>query len=93
MASQSAMGKMLGIFLPVSMFVTLGFEHSVANMFLIPQGMLNGAQVSVSQFLLNNILPVTLGNIVGGAVLVRCCWCRTRHALLHSRSRQFVVSR
>lgn len=42
-------------------------------MFLIPQGMLNGASVSVSQFLLGNLLPVTLGNIVGGAVLVRHC--------------------
>lgn len=71
MASQSTAGKVLGVWLPVSMFVALGFEHSVANMFLIPQGMLNGAPVSVGQFLLGNLLPVTLGNIFGGAVLVR----------------------
>lgn len=71
MASQNATGKFLGIWIPVSLFVTLGFEHSVANMFLIPQGMLNAAPVTVEQFLLGNLLPVTLGNIVGGAVLVR----------------------
>ena len=45
-------------------------EHSVANMFMIPFGMLNGADVTVRAFLLGNILPVTLGNIVGGAVCV-----------------------
>merc|ERR1712146_769885 len=47
-----------------------GLEHSVANMFIIPLGILNGAAVSWKAFLLNNLLPVTLGNIVGGAVCV-----------------------
>ena len=41
-------------------------QHSVANMFIIPMGMALGADVSVSQFLLNNLLPVTLGNVVAG---------------------------
>lgn len=41
-------------------------QHSVANMFIIPMGMAAGADVSVSQFLWNNLLPVTLGNIVAG---------------------------
>ena len=52
---------------PIMAFVAIGFEHSVANMFFIPLGMLNGADVSVGQFLWNNLLPVTLGNIVGGS--------------------------
>lgn len=78
MASQSTAGKLLGIWVPVSMFATLGFEHSVANMFLIPQGILNGAPISVSQFLLNNLLPTTLGNIVGGAALVRAAGSRSQ---------------
>jgi len=39
-------------------------------MFFIPLGMLNGANVSVGQFLFSNLLPVTIGNIIGGAVLV-----------------------
>ena len=63
-------GKILAIWFPIMAFVALGFEHSVANMFFIPLGMLNGAQVSIGQFLWNNLLPVTIGNIIGGAGLV-----------------------
>lgn len=69
MCSPSIAGKILGIFWPISMFVALGTEHCVANMYLIPQGMLAGADISVGKFLLN-IIPVTLGNMVGGAVFV-----------------------
>lgn len=70
MSSNSTMGKAIAIWLPISTFITLGFEHSVANMFLIPHGMLYGADISVSQFLLGNILPVTLGNTIGAALFV-----------------------
>lgn len=63
-------GKFIAILLPISMFVSLGAENSVANMFLIPLGMHLGAAVTVKQFLIGNLLPVTLGNIFGGAVLV-----------------------
>uniref|UniRef100_A0A7S0SUZ3 Formate/nitrite transporter n=1 Tax=Mantoniella antarctica TaxID=81844 RepID=A0A7S0SUZ3_9CHLO len=68
MASTSVAGKILAIFWPISMFVALGFEHSVANMFIIPHGMLCGAKVTVGEMMMNNILPVTLGNILGAAV-------------------------
>jgi formate/nitrite transporter FocA (FNT family) len=51
-------------------FVAIGFEHSVANMFFIPAGMFYGADVSWSDFLVGNLLPVTLGNIIGGAFFV-----------------------
>ena len=70
MATTSVAGKILAIFWPITAFVTMGFEHSIANMFLIPHGMLYGADVSVSQMLLGNILPVTLGNMVGAATFV-----------------------
>jgi len=70
MTSNDAMGKYMGMFLPVSTFVAMGLEHSVANMFIIPQGIFAGAQVTWGQFLMNNLLPVTLGNVVGGAVFV-----------------------
>mmetsp|Transcript_39258 Transcript_39258/g.98794 ORF Transcript_39258/g.98794 Transcript_39258/m.98794 type:complete len:379 (+) Transcript_39258:96-1232(+) len=70
LASPSVSGKVLAIFWPISAFVTLGFEHCVANMFIIPQGMLAGADISVSQFLFSNIFPVTLGNIIGATVFV-----------------------
>jgi formate/nitrite transporter len=70
MASTSVAGKILAIFWPISTFVALGFEHSIANMFLIPHGMLCGAQVSVADMMLNNIIPVTLGNVFAAAVFV-----------------------
>ena len=70
MASTSVAGKILAIFWPISTFVALGFEHSIANMFLIPHGMLCGAQVSVVDMMLNNIIPVTLGNVFAAAVFV-----------------------
>ena len=70
MASTSVAGKILAIFWPISTFVALGFEHSIANMFLIPHGILCGAQVSVADMMLNNIIPVTLGNVFAAAVFV-----------------------
>jgi formate/nitrite transporter len=70
MASTSVAGKILAIFWPISTFVALGFEHSIANMFLIPHGMLMGANVSVAQMMMNNIIPVTLGNMFAAAVFV-----------------------
>jgi len=69
-ASEDVAGKVLAIWFPIMAFVGLGFEHSVANMFFIPTGMFYGADVSVGAFLVRNLLPVTLGNIVGGAFFV-----------------------
>lgn len=61
--------KALACWIPVGAFVVLGYEHSIANMFFIPAGMFEGADVSVGD-MFNNLVPVTLGNIVGGALLV-----------------------
>ncbi len=47
-----------------------GFEHSIANMFFVPLGIVLGAPIAPLSFLLNNLIPVTLGNIVGGTL---CC--------------------
>lgn len=63
-------GKMTAVWFPISAFVALGLDHSVANMFIIPLGMLRGAEITISQFLTKNLIPVTLGNIVGGALCV-----------------------
>lgn len=63
-------GKILAIWFPIAMFVFAGFEHSVANMTYIPLGMMLGAPVSAGQLLLGNLLPVTIGNIIGGGLLV-----------------------
>ncbi|CAM9957868.1 unnamed protein product [Heterosigma akashiwo] len=68
--ASSAIGKAISIFFPISAFVALGTDHSVANMMLIPLGMKLGGEISVSDFLMKNLLPVTLGNTFAGAVLV-----------------------
>lgn len=65
-AGHSATDKLLAILLPISAFVLLGFEHSIANMYLIPAGWLAGAPVTAAGFA-HNLFAVTLGNIVGGA--------------------------
>jgi len=66
----SLIGKMTAVWFPISSFVALGLDHSVANMFIIPLAMMRGADITISQFLLKNLIPVTLGNIVGGALCV-----------------------
>jgi formate/nitrite transporter len=69
-AAEEIAGKILAIWFPIMAFVALGFEHSVANMFFIPIGIFYGAHVSWYQFVVVNLLPVTLGNIVGGSFFV-----------------------
>ncbi|WP_068314320.1 formate transporter FocA [Polycladidibacter hongkongensis] len=85
---QNMIEKVLIIILPVAMFVAAGFEHCVANMFMIPLGIIihsfagpefwaaTGvdpaafADLTTSHFVLNNLIPVTIGNIIGGAVMI-----------------------
>ena len=68
--SEDIVGKVFAIQFPIMAFVALGFEHSVANMFFIPAGIFATNAVSWRVFLINNLLPVTLGNIVGGGFFV-----------------------
>lgn len=68
-AAHSASSKILAILFPISAFVALGFEHSVANMFLLPLGFLAGSDISLLD-MIRNLGFVTLGNIVGGGLLV-----------------------
>lgn len=84
--AQTTIGKIFSIFFPIWLFVTAGFEHSVANMFFIPAGIFAGGNdlfvslSGVSQdllsnlnwtgMLINNLLPVTIGNIIGGSFCV-----------------------
>lgn len=75
LAGHNLVEKALGCFLPVMAFVMLGYEHCVANMFFIPLGMMEGADVTAWQFVWANLIPATLGNIAGGALLVGCVNC------------------
>lgn len=84
--AESMVGKIFAIFFPIWLFITSGFEHSIANMYYIPAGLMAKSQMSFaalsglsqealngltwSGFFVNNLIPVTLGNIVGGGVFV-----------------------
>lgn len=70
-SAKDAVGKIFGCFFPIMAFVLSGFEHSVANMFFIPAAMtVPSSAITMADFLLGNLLPVTLGNIIGGGVFV-----------------------
>ncbi len=77
LASTSTVGKILGCWLPIFIFVSQGFEHSVVNMFAIPVGMMLGAPVTMSDWWLWNEIPVTLGNAVGAFVFTAATFYAT----------------
>jgi formate transporter len=73
LAGRTVTDKLLAIVLPITAFVAAGFEHSVANMYLIPMAMMLQAQAGqAADFagLARNLVPVVLGNLAGGSVLV-----------------------
>jgi len=70
LSARNMIGKFFGVWFPIMAFVASGFEHSVANMYFIPAGIMVGANVTWVQFMQWNLLPVTLGNIVGGSFFV-----------------------
>ena len=69
-AARRVSGKILAIVFPITAFVALGFEHCVANMYLIPVAMLQGIEGLTIAGFLGNLIPVTLGNVVGGSCFV-----------------------
>ena len=87
-SARSTTDKILAIVFPITAFVAAGFEHSVANMYFLPFGLLikgfapasfweligktaaDYSQLTWGAFFLKNLLPVTIGNIIGGGVLV-----------------------
>lgn len=62
--------KLLACEIPVMAFVALGYEHCVANMFYLPLAMMCGAPIDIPTLFSANLIPATLGNIVGGALFV-----------------------
>ena len=68
--ADSAGSKAACLFFPVMAFVAAGFEHSVANMYYLTAGVLAGADLSAADIFIRNLLPVTIGNIIGGAVIL-----------------------
>lgn len=68
--AKDVIGKIFACWFPIMLFVLSGYEHSVANMFFIPVGKFIGADVTWGQIWMNNLIPVTIGNIIGGAIIV-----------------------
>lgn len=69
--AEEVAGKILAIWFPIAGFVLMGFDHCIANQFLIPLGMMMGAKdISVVRLLFQALLPATLGNVIGGGILV-----------------------
>ncbi|BDH46493.1 formate transporter FocA [Salmonella enterica subsp. enterica serovar Choleraesuis] len=87
-SGRSLTDKVVALILPVGMFVASGFEHSIANMFMVPMGIVihdfagpefwaavgttpdSFKDLTVMNFIINNLIPVTIGNIIGGGLLV-----------------------
>ena len=70
-AAKTIVGKILGIYFPIMTFVASGYEHSVANMYFLPAGLMaKGEFISGFFTIFNNLIPVTLGNIIGGLLIV-----------------------
>lgn len=98
-SGRTTVDKVVAVTMPIALFVATGFEHSVANMFMIPLGILirnNGgdgfwaasgldsaayADLTWTSFYLDNLLPVTLGNIVGGGVMIGVLYWTIFHFL------------
>ena len=90
LCAKDVAGRAAGAFVPVAAFVICGFEHCVANMYYVPAGLFalsvpryaqlaQAAGVDVSaltwgNFLLGNLVPVTLGNLIGGMALAALLW-------------------
>lgn len=81
-ASREVVGKIFAIFFPIMAFVALGFEHSIANMYFVPLGLflkscsqiasegLDLTNLTWVNFFSKNLIPVTVGNVIGGAIFV-----------------------
>jgi len=89
LAARSVTAKILAIVFPITAFVACGFEHSIANMFFIPMGIAVAGQAQVVQAagltasqvanvsmlgLVHNLVPVTIGNIIGGSAVGIVYW-------------------
>ena len=80
-------GRIMAMWFPVMIFVLIGLQHFVANMFIIPAGIWAGANVTWSQFFLN-MIPVFLGNVAGGTAFVAASYL---HAYKHLLKEDYSI--
>ena len=94
-SANDIIGKIGAIWFPIMLFVLSGFEHSIANMYFIPAGILASGQEAFLQiqgldisgltwgaFFIRNLLPVTIGNILGGSLFVGATYWLTYRKLI-----------
>jgi formate/nitrite transporter len=90
MTAKDTLGKIAGAFVPVAFFVFAGYEHSVANMYYVPAGIfaskiseyydvamsmgVDMTNLNIMGFITGNLIPVTLGNIIGGVIVSLIMW-------------------
>jgi formate transporter len=86
-ASNDLPGKMIGCWFPVSTFLGIGLEHSVANLFILPCAMLLGAKLTLRDIVVKNLIPVLLGNFIAGSLVVAASYSY-QYRNLGAKSRQ-----
>jgi len=69
-ASEDILSKLISAWIPIACFVMSGYEHSIANVFYFHLAIFVGGDINYGQFLFYQLLPVTLGNIIGGGLFV-----------------------
>ncbi len=91
LAAKDSVGRILGAYIPVALFAAVGFEHSIANMYNIPAAIfanmnptyaalaveagVDTSVLTVGNLFTANLIPVTIGNIIGGLILGMLMWC------------------
>mmetsp|Transcript_23792 Transcript_23792/g.55349 ORF Transcript_23792/g.55349 Transcript_23792/m.55349 type:complete len:386 (-) Transcript_23792:274-1431(-) len=69
-AAREMAGKIMVLHFPLTMYTVSGFEHCITNLVVVPVGIMYGADVDVSEWMWNNLIPATIGNFIGGGVIV-----------------------
>ncbi|WHY70192.1 formate/nitrite transporter family protein [Fictibacillus enclensis] len=86
--ADDVVGKILGIWFPIMAFVAIGFQHVVANMFLIPAAIFAGYYTWMD--FIANVIPTFIGNIIGGAVFVGFVYFFTYHKNIKDKAKRKV---
>ncbi|MDF2725614.1 MAG: formate transporter [Paenibacillus sp.] len=92
LTSSSTTGKIVAMWLPILTFFAQSFEHAVVNMFVIPAGMMLGANVSVADWWLWNQLPVLIGNCIGGVCFTGLLFYAAQKGIKRTRQRPAAQS-
>ena len=70
MSGKDLVSKIIGVWFPVMLFVLCGFQHVVANMYVLSLGKMLGADYTLGEMFVNNLIPVTIGNALSGGLII-----------------------